>query len=204
MCACGGLRYARAVDSQTCESPAAEAQTVRPHLIIYRMPRFAALLRAVSNVAMNPFRRAMEDMGFTDVETFGMSGNLLFTTRLSDIPSLERRIAKRFGTAAFVRTQHDLQRIAGEDPFGSAILFLSHSPSASRRRAFGRLEFTEPRPVLRGRTIYFVYPARLRGRKEPFDFENALGVLGTARSARVVERLLTRISDSSSAGHGAA
>jgi hypothetical protein len=37
--------------------------------------------------------------------------------------------------------------------------------------------------------VFFVYPARLRGREKPFDFERELGVPGTARSARVVGRL---------------
>ena len=39
---------------------------------------YLVLLRAITNVPMKPFRDAMQDMGFTDVESYGMSGNLLF------------------------------------------------------------------------------------------------------------------------------
>jgi uncharacterized protein (DUF1697 family) len=162
------------------------------------MPRYVVLLRAISNLSMAPFRRAMEDLGFADVESHGMSGNLLFTAPRSDPASLARRVAKRFGTAAFVRTGPELAQIVTDDPFRAAVMFLSHPPTAARRRALGRLDFEEPRPILKGRTLYFVYPARLRGKRGPFDFEQALGMLGTARSARVVERLHARLSETSS------
>jgi uncharacterized protein (DUF1697 family) len=158
------------------------------------MPRYAVLLRAISNVAMDPFRRALEDAGFTDVESFGMSGNLIFTARTANAASIERRIARRFQTAAFVRTRAQLVRIAADDPFRAGVLLLARAPSASRRRAFERTAFEAPRPVLRGATVYFVHPARRRGTKTPFNFETALGVQGTARSARVVGRLLARMS----------
>jgi hypothetical protein len=74
-------------------------------------------------------------------------------------------------------------------------MFLARAPTAARRRAFLALDFEEPRPVLRGRTLYYVYPARRRGRRSPFDLERALGVPGTFRTARVVGRLLALISE---------
>jgi Protein of unknown function (DUF1697) len=48
-----------------------------------RVPRYAALLRAISNVEMAPLRRRLESLGFTDVESYGTSGNFLFTTERS-------------------------------------------------------------------------------------------------------------------------
>ena len=57
------------------------------------MQRYVALLRAISNVAMQPFRQAMEELGFTDVASYGMSGNLLFNVDGSDIASIERSIS---------------------------------------------------------------------------------------------------------------
>lgn len=58
-------------------------------------PRYVALLRAITNVPMKPFRRALEELGFTDVESYATSGNLLFNARASDPAALERRIAAR-------------------------------------------------------------------------------------------------------------
>jgi Protein of unknown function (DUF1697) len=158
-------------------------------------PRYLALLRAISNVGMQSFRLKMETLGFTDVTSYGMSGNLLFKTASSDVTSLERRISGRLGTAVLVWTRPNLARVLARDPFSSSVLFLKRPPTAARRRAFSSLDFEAPRPVLRGRAVFFVYPARLRGRRTPFDFESALGVQGTARSARVVKQLLARMSE---------
>lgn len=156
--------------------------------------RYVALLRAISNVSMQPFRAALEELGFTDVESYGMSGNFLFNATPSDTGLLERVIAKRLGCATFVRTRQEMAKVVAADPFGSAILFLARAPTATRRRRFLDLEFEGPRPVLRGHTLFFVYPARLRGKRTPTDFERILGVQGTARSARVVHALLARLS----------
>jgi uncharacterized protein (DUF1697 family) len=144
---------------------------------------------------MTPFREAMEEPGFTDVKSYGMSGNLLFNAKGEDVASIEQRITRQFGTPAMVRTNSQLARVIAQDPFDSAILFLTRAPTASRRRAFLDLDFEAPRPVRQGKTVYFVHPTRLKGKRVPFDFERDLAVLGTARSARVVRQLLALMSD---------
>ena len=144
---------------------------------------------------MDAYRRALQELGFGDVQSFGMSGNFLITARSVRAASIERRIAERFKTAAFVRTRSELSRIVANDPFRSSVMLLASAPPASRRRAFKQIDFEDPRPVLRGATLYFIYPVRQRGKKTPFDFERVLGVPGTARSARVVDRLLARMSE---------
>jgi uncharacterized protein (DUF1697 family) len=147
---------------------------------------------------MQPFRDAMEELGFTDVESYATSGNLLFNAPATDPRSLERRIAARFGTQAFVRTRAEMARVVAHDPLGAIVMFLAHPPAAAKRRAFLDLDFQEPLPVLRGRTIYFSFPLLVRGRRTPFDIERALDVKGTFRTARVVATLLARMSDRSS------
>jgi uncharacterized protein (DUF1697 family) len=150
---------------------------------------------------MKPFRDAMEELGFTDVESYATSGNLLFNARPTDPGSLERRIAARVGTDVFVRTAPELRRLVAQDPVGEIIMFLAKPPTAAKRRAFLELEFEEPRPVVRGRTVYFSFPLLLLGRRTPFDIETALGVKGTFRTARVAATLLARMSDRSATGH---
>jgi hypothetical protein len=129
-----------------------------------------------------------------------MSGNLLFNADRSDITTLESRITAELDAVALVRTRPELAKIAAHDPFRSAILFLARAPTAARRREFLRLEFELPRPELRGKTVFLAHPATLRGKSTPFDFERALGVQGTARSARVVGQLLARMSAGGSTG----
>lgn len=157
--------------------------------------QYVALLRAISNVRMQPFCESMEELGFSEVESFGMSGNFLFNSDNPDTEALERRIEAKFNTAAFVRTRRQLGRIVAGDPYGSNILFLMKPPTATRRRAFLKLEFEGPKPVLRGKTIYFVHPSRLSGKRTPTDFEVFFGLQGTVRSAQVVVKLLERMTN---------
>jgi uncharacterized protein (DUF1697 family) len=157
--------------------------------------RHVVLLRAITNVPMKPFRDAMEEMGFTDVESYATSGNLLFDARTTDARALERRIGRRLGTDAFVRTRTEMARVVAQDPLDAIVMFLERPPTTARKRAFLDLDVREPRPVLRGRTLYLSYPLLLRGRRTHLDVEDALAVRGTFRTSRVVATLLARMSD---------
>ena len=159
--------------------------------------RYVALLRAISNLPMQPFRDAMQDMGFTDVESYGMSGNLLFDASPAEARALERRIGTRFGTDAFVRTRAEIARVVASDPLDAIVMFLERPPTAARKRAFLGLDVQGPRPVLTGRTLYFSYPLLVRDRRTPLDIEGTLGVRGTFRTSRVAAALLARMSDGS-------
>lgn len=161
--------------------------------------RYVALLRAITNVPMKPLRDAMEELGFTEVESYGTSGNLLFDAQEADPRSLEMRIAGRLGTDVFVRTRTEFARVVAQDPIGETIMFLGDPPAAAKKRAFLELDFEEPRPVLRGRTVYLSFPILLPGKRTPFDIERALDVKGTFRTARVAATLLARMAVRSTA-----
>lgn len=91
-----------------------------------------------------------------------------------------------------------MSRIVANDPLASTILFLARPPSFARRESFNELDFEGRRSVLRGATVDFRYPTRLSGKKTPFDFEEFLGVRGTARSARVVKSIAEKLGDRAS------
>jgi uncharacterized protein (DUF1697 family) len=159
--------------------------------------QYVALLRAISNVAMAPFRTAVEALGFTEVASYGMSGNLMFNTARTDATGLERDIAARVGAMTMVRTRSEMRRIVARDPLagapGASVLFLARRPTAERRRALRDLEVEGNKPVLVGRTVYFRYPLLRAGKNAPVDLEKVLGVKGTIRSAGVVRALLARM-----------
>lgn len=91
------------------------------------MPRFFAFLRAINVgghiVKMDHLRRIFESLGFSNVETFIASGNVVFETTSRNAKALEKKIESRlreelgYEVATFIRTDADLAKIAGYEPF---------------------------------------------------------------------------------------
>lgn len=86
------------------------------------MARYIAFLRAINVgghvVKMTHLRALFEELGFTSVETFIASGQVIFETRSTDRPKLEAKIEKHlraalgYDVATFIRTPDDLKKIA--------------------------------------------------------------------------------------------
>ena len=89
------------------------------------MTRYVAFLRGVSpmNAKMPELKRCFEAAGFDDVCTLLSSGNVVFSSRTTPEPALEKRaeqamqqhLGRGFGT--FVRRAEDLQLLVHTDPF---------------------------------------------------------------------------------------
>ena len=94
------------------------------------MPKYVALLRAINvgghNVKMDRLRAVFSDMGFTRVESFIASGNIIFDTRTKRGTALERKIesglvaALGYNVATFIRTPSELKAVAEYTPFEPA------------------------------------------------------------------------------------
>jgi uncharacterized protein (DUF1697 family) len=86
------------------------------------MPRYVAFLRAINvgghTVKMDRLRALFEALGFSNVETFIASGQVIFDTRATDTAKLEAKIEKHlraalgYDVATFIRTRDQLRRIA--------------------------------------------------------------------------------------------
>ncbi len=94
------------------------------------MPRFIAFLRAINvgghTVKMDYLRQLFESLGFSGVETFIASGNVVFETtakNAKNAQALERQIEKKlrealsYEVATFLRTGAELAAIANYKPF---------------------------------------------------------------------------------------
>jgi uncharacterized protein (DUF1697 family) len=91
------------------------------------MPRFIAFLRAINvgghTVKMDHLRHLFESLGFSSVETFIASGNVVFETKAKNAQALERKIEQRlrealgYEVATFIRTEAELADIAHYQPF---------------------------------------------------------------------------------------
>jgi len=91
------------------------------------MPRYFAFLRAINvgghMVRMEVLRGLFTDLGFTGVETFINSGNLIFQCKSAKPAALEARIAKHleaslgYPVATFLRNDAELAAIHAHQSF---------------------------------------------------------------------------------------
>jgi uncharacterized protein (DUF1697 family) len=96
------------------------------------MPRFVAFLRAVNlggrTVKMDRLRGLFEELGFSKVETFIASGNVIFEARSRIGGKLEGAIEKHlkdalgFEVATFVRSAEEIVAVESYKPFSESDL----------------------------------------------------------------------------------
>jgi uncharacterized protein (DUF1697 family)/uncharacterized protein YndB with AHSA1/START domain len=96
------------------------------------LSRWIAFLRAINvgghTVMMDRLRKLFESLGFSSVETYIASGNIVFETPDSDSGTLENRIeqslkeALGYEVATFIRTPAELSAITRYTPFNQADL----------------------------------------------------------------------------------
>lgn len=91
------------------------------------MSKYIAFLRAINvgghNVKMDALRQSFESLGFSNVETFIASGNVIFESPLKNTGALEKKIesmlreALEYEVSTFIRTTPELAAIAKYKPF---------------------------------------------------------------------------------------
>jgi uncharacterized protein (DUF1697 family) len=174
-----------------------------------RMPLYVAFLRGINvggrTVRMERLREVFRALGFSDVETFIASGNVIFGSDVPDPMALERRIetalesALGFEVATFVRPVRQLGAIARHQPFAAGsdgapagtiqVGFLRDAPDAAVRRRILACRTEVDELAVKGREVYWLVRGRL------FDSRLAGPALGrllgptTMRNLNTVVRL---------------
>ena len=174
------------------------------------MPKFIAFLRAINvgnhTVKMDHLKALFEELGFTNVETFIASGNVIFDARSSRTETLESKIEKHlekslgYEVTTFVRSSSELNRIASFEPFDSKeltaegntlfVAFLSDWPSKeatqrilAQNSAIDGLHVDE-------RELYWLY-RRKNGESKLYGpiLEKSLGLKATVRNVNTIKRI---------------
>ncbi len=177
------------------------------------MTRCVALLRAINagkgrTVKMKPVRHVFESLGFSDVATFGASGNIVFETKARNERLLQRKIEKQlrealgFPVATFTRTAAELARIADYQPFLESklktadefnIVFLSERLDRRLSQKLGALQTETDEFRSHGRELFWL--RRRKKGKSNFStvpLEKILGRSLTIRSAKTVKKLAAK------------
>ena len=178
------------------------------------MTAYVAFLRAVNvggknKVPMAGLRDALTAAGLDEVATVLQSGNVVFDSGASASAAAKLvagTIEETFGLqiGVVIRSAAELTAVATTNPFLDAepnrdpkwlhVAFLSARPTAA---AVQKLDPDRSPPdafAVHGREVYLSYPEGSGRSRLTLDYlEKALGVPGTARNWRTVQRLATLV-----------
>ena len=176
------------------------------------MSRTIAFLRAINvgghTVKMEALRRQFEALGFSNVETFIASGNVIFETTTKNTRTLEKKIEERlraalgYEVATFIRTGAELATIASYQPFSSAMLktaqafnvaFLAEALDAASQQKMLALTTDIDNFHVQGREVYWL----CRRKQSESTFSNAvlektLGRSSTIRGLNTIQKMAAK------------
>lgn len=176
--------------------------------------RYIALLRAINvggrTVRMEALRTIFESLGFTSVETFIASGNVIFDAPASTAANtLEKTIENAlegglgFDVTTFLRTPAELGAIAGYEPFPASdasragaqlyVGFLHVPPPADRAAKLLALAGDTDEFHVHGREFYW-RAAKGMGTSKLSNtaIERTLGARATMRNITTVTKLAAK------------
>ena len=178
------------------------------------MARHIAFLRGINvgghRVKMDRLRELFEELGFSDVDTFIASGNVIFSGQSSDPAALERDIERHleqhlgYEVATFIRSPSELAAIAAFEPFAPwgeegpddslYVIFLPAPPEAELHESFDDLGTPMDDFQISRREIYWLIKGKLTD--SPL-FGAGLAkatakVPNTMRNMKTVRRLVAR------------
>ena len=178
------------------------------------MAKFVAFLRAINVgghvVRMDHLRKLFATLGYSNIETFIASGNVIFETRSRNVRVLERKIEAKlrealgYEVATFIRTPAELAGIANYQPFRQSdldaagalnVAFLADSLDDKSVKKLMSLRTEIDDFHVHGREIYWL----CQKRQSESTFTNAvleatLGRPSTLRGFNTVKKLAAKYS----------
>ena len=170
-----------------------------------------AFLRAINvgghTVKMDHLRGLVEALGFSGVETFIASGNVIFETPVEDRRSLEQQIeghlrqALGYEVATFIRTAAELAAVAAHQPFPAVeaasnmlyIGFLQAPPSDNTRQKLLALQTPLDEFHVNARELYWLCRTSIsQSAVSGAKLERALGMPTTLRNVTTVRKLASK------------
>jgi uncharacterized protein (DUF1697 family) len=153
-------------------------------------------------ISMADLRRLFDSLGAHDVQTYVVSGNVVFDYQPGSRADLARKIRDRIqadlghDVAILLRTAAEMAEVAASRPFGSRddahlyVTFLAEKPDASRVEALDAAAFAPDEFEIHGNEAYLHFPNGYgRSKLSNEWFERKLGVAATTRNWRTVTAL---------------
>jgi uncharacterized protein (DUF1697 family) len=173
------------------------------------MSKYITFLRAINvgghNVKMDHLRQLFESLGFSSVETFIASGNVIFEAKAGNTKALEKKIetclheALGYEVATFIRIDAEVAEIAKYKPFPQPQLdtatalnvgFLADILDDAAKQKLMSLRTDIDDFHVHGREIYWLCKKKQSDSKiSNVVIEKALGVKSTLRGMNTVNKL---------------
>jgi len=178
------------------------------------MHSYIALLRGINvgtsgRIRMDALRKLLEDAGFSRVSTYIQSGNVLFSSDLSEAAAkdaLERALkdGANITTVAVLRSAEELAAIIAQCPFSAEeivraqeanqegesfhVFLLPQEPSEDTLKKLADLPAQNDRYLLSGRTVYLLLRQSIRNSKLALRLQRVFPDL-TARNWNTIVQL---------------
>jgi len=173
------------------------------------MTKHIAFLRAINvggrNVKMDLLREIFESMGFSNVETFIASGNVIFESKSKNMDALANKIEKGleeslgFEVATFIRSDSELASVANYKPFPKPkmdsaaainVAFLSKPLDVGSKKLLMTLKSDIDDFHVHGREIYWLCLVKQSESKFSNNLlEKTLGVKSTLRGLNTIKKM---------------
>ena len=175
------------------------------------MPKYVAFLRAINVgghiVKMDQLRRLFDELGFTNVETFIASGNVIFDSPSRNARSLERKIEKHlldklgYEVTTFIRSIPEVAALAEHEPFKDAdghvvyVALVLEQPSDEYARRLLSCNNAVDEFHVKGSAIYWL--CRKKFGESEFSgarLEKTIGMAATVRNTNTIRRIAAKYS----------
>ncbi|HXL26338.1 MAG TPA: DUF1697 domain-containing protein [Chthoniobacterales bacterium] len=179
------------------------------------MPKYIAFLRAINvgghTVKMDYLRVLFETLGFSDVETFIASGNVIFASKVKSTKTLEKKIegclqeALGYEVTTFIRSTVELASIADYRAFNEADLngegnilyigFLADKPSDEAKQKLIPFVTEVDDFHVSGREVYWLRRTLIG--ESVFSgarLERSFGMQATFRNSTIVRKIAAKYS----------
>ncbi len=176
------------------------------------MQKYITFLRAINvgghNVKMDVLREKFEEMGFTNVESFIASGNIIFDSEIEDTTTLKDKIEVHleeslgYEVVTLIRTKSEVSAIAEYKPFSDAelesagalnVAFLAAPLNGMAKAALARLKTGIDDFHVSGCEVYWL--CKRKQSESTFSnavFEKTLKVCATFRGIKTVRKLAVK------------
>jgi uncharacterized protein (DUF1697 family) len=179
------------------------------------MPKYVAFLRAINVgghiVKMDHLRRLFVGLGFSNVETFIASGNVIFDSTTRSTRAIEKKIetclleSLGYEVVTFVRSVPEVVEVAKYEPFPGSdwavmghtlyIGFMADEPEKKAKEKLQQLVSRTDDFHLQGREVYWLCRSKLsESAVSGALLTKVLGLPITLRNVTTVKRLASKYS----------